>query len=215
MTNKDANAVQEIQRYLTKAKGHREEIIRASNAEDLRDAWEEFLGDFGRTLNKLISAALNNPDSRPWGHKLKNVSSHGDEGLVYLREARNTLEHGLSAFAELREPSVDILGLVRSSGGETIISNSIVGDRHIAMAYAKIENGRVKQSVGFRPLDIRQNPAEIRLVPIYSQEKKRTFIVPRSLGGRKISPNNPTQLANFALEEIVGLISEFKENINF
>ena len=55
---------------------------------------------FSRALGKLIKLSNDDPRSKAFGYRRRNAARKDDEGLVFLREARNVDEHGLEPSAE-------------------------------------------------------------------------------------------------------------------
>ncbi len=85
---------------LKKAQRDREELSKAVIGGDLRRSWESFLQNFSRALGKLIKLSNDDPRSKAFGYRRRNAARKDDEGLVFLREARNVDEHGLEPSAE-------------------------------------------------------------------------------------------------------------------
>jgi len=140
------------------------------------------------------------------------MSTKNDEGLVYLREARNSAEHGLGPFAQFSDPAVNIVGMAKFSGNSFVhISNCTVNGVKTGTFSLSIEGGKVKNVTGTPNTRIHETPAAVYLVPIHSMEKKRTFPVPKSVMGKPIGNGSPEKLANLGMQALEGILEEFKE----
>lgn len=203
---------EEIDRHFEKTRRALDAIKAADAATELRDAWEEFLTSFHRAIGRIIASSIKNSDTRGWGHKLKNASSGGDEGLSYLREARAHAEHALTPFARFREPSVSIGGNAIGIGGNssvTFVGSSVngmpVGDFSI-----ETKNGRIHKLNGQPKMPVVQKSASVTLVDIVSTEKRQTYSVPTKILGQALKSNKPEELANVGLRALEKLYSEYK-----
>ncbi len=205
------NKIEEIQRYLNKTEKALSEITNADTAGDLRDAWEDYLSSFSRTLGRLISSADANAKMRPWGHRLKNESNGGDEGLVFLREARNYTEHGVTPFADFQEKHVSIgPNLVAIENGTVQFKNCHFNGKSIENLTVHARDGKVAGIAGSGMVDIKEVPTNVRLRPIVSEEKRKTFPVPQSIGGQVLDEDSPVALATSGFEVLKYLVQDFE-----
>jgi len=208
----DQNNLAEVQRYLDNATRALTCIENAETADELRNAWEDFLGHFGRCIGRQISYGLNNPRSKAWANRLKNASTKDDPGLVFLREARNAIEHGLTPFAEFGEPAVHIGGnFVRLEGGSSISMidctfNGIpTGNFHVTTS-----GGRVESVSGEPNVPIQEVPRSIRLVAIENAEKGITVGIPTVLSGDAFQSRRPDDLARLGVKFLRSSLSELE-----
>ncbi|GLT12320.1 hypothetical protein ACFQFQ_07085 [Sulfitobacter porphyrae] len=200
---------------LEKAKSCFDRIASADTGVDLRRSWEEFVNAFGLTIGWLISNGMNFKVTRGWAHKLKNHSSKDDEGLLYLREARNHTEHGLTPFSDFREAFVGVGGIGPVSGTSSVhYSNNIVIRGGVAVNTGtfslETKNGNLTKLSGAPNTHITENLANVRLLPIYNPKKKLTVRVPTHIGGKRLSASNPEEFANLAIEYIEEKSAELK-----
>lgn len=202
----------EIELRLCETKSALLAIKNAKSGDELRYSWESFLFSFSRTLGRIIAAAMLSPNSKPWAYKLKNASITDDEGLVYLREARNAAEHGLTPFATFHEPLVDVGGILSTSGNGTYhFSNNTVNGVDTGTFSVQTEKGKVTGVSGKPKTRITEVPALVTLTPIYSREKRMTFPVPKMCYGEIIPDNSPSYLAHVGLENLEDMLAEFKK----
>lgn len=171
-----------------------------SSASDLRDAWEDFLGAFGRCIGRLISFGQKHEISRGWAHRLKNASAGDDEGLYFLREARNHVEHGLTPFADFSDSYVDIGGGFIALGGNSSVKvkNCSINGVPTGDFEVSAENGKVKRFSGSPSVPMYEVPASVRLKDVKNAENGRVAIVPKSLKGIEITSDRPDDLALIA-----------------
>lgn len=213
------NHKDEISRHLARTRRAFEAIQHAETSSEMRDAWEDYLHSFARTIGRIISSSLSNVESRAWGYRLKNLSSKDDEGLVYLREARNVAEHGLGPFAEFDPGRVSFGGNAVVFEGEnkniTISGLTIDGQQIIGPPVTfDSKGGKLVNVRGSAPSQYAETPAAVRLVPVKSQEKKATFPVPRSILGQALSAGDPKNLSKSALEAIERVFVEYCEKLS-
>ena len=197
---------QDVEHYIARARRSQALIEVATDASELRDAWEEFLGHFGRAIGRMITLGKIDVQRRPWAHRLKNLSSHDDRGLMYLREARNSVEHGVKPFAAFRNPSVHIRPLGELSAGNVSIINSSINGVQVD-GNLIISGGRVQARRGNVPFV--ELPAQVVLQTIHNPEKKRDFEVPSEIFGRMLDSKRPCELAMKAIDVLNELHNEF------
>ncbi len=191
----------EIERHLRHAQTSLEKLVLAADGSELRDCWEAFLVDFSSAIGKMIAFAQREVTSRPFGHKLKNASRFDDEGLVFLREARNVAVHGLEPFADFTNPSVNISGAILMSGNSSAaFSNTYINGVNIGNFSIETKNGRVNRISGRPNTQISEVPASIKLKPVKNPEKKAITPVPTSVFGIKVEGGSPDHLAKTALD---------------
>ncbi len=175
-------------------------MISATSASELRNSWEAFLASFSRAIGRLISFSSDDPGSRVWSHRLKNASNKDDPGLLFLRVARNTVEHGLEAFAEFRSPAVVVGGTsiaVEGNGSFSFVGNFVNG-RPMGDFRLETSAGKVASLEGQPRVPIYEVPAHVVLKPVMNEDKKIVVPVPKSLMGRAIESEKPVDLASEA-----------------
>ncbi len=194
----------EIARDAEKVWRARESLDGATDAIHLREAWESFLEAFRKGMYRLIKVGSKHTASKPWANRLKNEFTKNDQGLIFLREARNATEYGLEPSADYQHASVDIPGFGQLGGsvdfgldGAVIIDN---GDVRAFGSNARIqlENGVIKSLSGIPHGGAVQNPAEISLRDIQSETKNETFKVPTRLAGQELRESSPQEIAHVA-----------------
>lgn len=201
----------EINRHLEKAKQTCALISGADSSEKLRSSWEDYLHAFHRTIGRLISFGIEAPETRAWGYKLKNASDGGDEGLTFLREARAHAEHGLTPFADFADPSVRVAGGLVSVGGNSSVTfvGNYVNGKPMGDFQLETAHGRVKQLSGTPLVSLEERDAEISLLPIKSDQKKKSVPVPKTVNGRALKLDDPVSLATESLEALKELVADF------
>src|SRR6056297_1964017 len=162
----------EIVRHKEKAEEALASLRSATTSGELRDAWEDFLGAFARTLGRLIKFAMETERTRAWAHRLKNASQKDNDVLVYLREARNSAEHGLEPqFAT--KPRTSTLGgfldFEEGSSGNVHIESCSFEGVAVGLLKAEVEDGLVKEQIGDTVLPVGVSAAEITLQPIINE----------------------------------------------
>jgi hypothetical protein len=185
----------------------------ASDASGLRSAWEDFLGNFGRTIGRLINFAKNYDVSKAWGHKLRNKSNGDDPGLWFLREARNTVEHGLEPFADFHEPNVSVgEGFVALEGNSSLeISNCTFNGVPTGDFKVQASRGKLVGVKGRPNIAIYEVPSRVRLKEIVNPEKRISVPVPTRIGDSNVEPGNPKDLASEGVLELERLVGELHE----
>lgn len=204
--------MREVQRYLALTKKSVESMRHSSNASQLRNAWEDFLGNFARTIGRLISFAIEADSSRAWGHKLKNRSSKDDPGLLFLREARNAVEHGLEPFADFYEPNVSIGGGFFELEGNSSVefSNCAINGLPMGNFNLKASYGKVVSVEGKPNVPIYEMPSNIKLKTINNAKKRVSVPVPTRIGDASIEKGNPTDLASKGTSELESLVEQLR-----
>jgi len=202
----------EIVRHKEKAEEALASLRSATTSGELRDAWEDFLGAFARTLGRLIKFAMETERTRAWAHRLKNASQKDNDVLVYLREARNSAEHGLEPqFAT--KPRTSTLGgfldFEEGSSGNVHIESCSFEGVAVGLLKAEVEDGLVKEQIGDTVLPVGVSAAEITLQPIINEEKRLTVPLPQKLDDIDFTSQSPEELASHALAVIASLIDEY------
>lgn len=208
--------LKEIQRSLHYTTISFEQIGSSQTGEELRRAWENYVDQFGKTIGQLITAANSEQATKGWGHRLKQSSAHDDEGLVYLREARNVSQHGLVPFGDYFEPSVVIgNGAISIGGTSKNITISNITENGVKIVGSPINfdtrNGRIEKFRGHRPSRMRELPAQVRLGTITSEQKKKSFHFPKSVKGKPLDDTAPLTLARVALRVLTEIVDDFEK----
>lgn len=206
----------ESERHIAAAKEAYSKISLAESGSELRSAWEDYLYSYHRAIGRMISFSLDDQRSKPWGHRLKNASSKNDPGLMFLRACRAHAEHGLTPFAKFSNPGVNIgRNAIRLEGTNHVsISNSFIDGTPIKNLSLKTHKGKITSLEGETKVSIVETKAEVKLVPIYSDEKRKTYEVPTSINGKLLPNDDPASLAKMSLEVIDELFIELKEKLN-
>lgn len=194
------------------------QMVSAERGSDLRRAWEAFLNEFGIAIGLLISTAISDGRSRAWGHRLKNDSSLNDEGLVFLREARNHIHHGVTPFANFADPFVGIGGMVALGGNsEAHFSNNYIVNNGRAINTGtfsvKAHNGKIISIEGSPNTSILEVATSVTLQPIQSEQKRKTVAVPATIGGRVLKRDDPNDLSLKAIEVLSAKAQELQNII--
>lgn len=190
--------------------------IRVSNtAESLRDAWEDFLTSFHRTIGRIISKSLQSKETRAWGYKLKNASTRDDEGLVYLREARAHTEHGLTPFARFADPAVLFgNGAFRIEGNSSVtFSNYTIYGMPTGDFRLETSEGKLKSVSGNPKLPMYQAGASVELQPIHNPEKRQSFSPPKTINGIALESADPLKLAETSLCVLEAIYKEYESQL--
>lgn len=182
-----------------------EEMRAADSSEGLRRSWEEFLSSFGIAIGYLIDIAVSKKEIKAWGYKLKNASERNDEGLVFLREARNHVQHGLTPFAEFHNPALSYGNLFRiSSGTITIQDCYATGPGGLSGPLdnfsMRAKNGKIESFYGSGKHKILAHPASVKLNKIVNTQKRIEVCVPKTIDGRNLKAGEPIDLAVAALD---------------
>ena len=178
----------------------------ANTAQELRRQWEKFLNAFGTSLGFMISVSVENPNIRAWGYKLKNLSNGGDEGLAFLREARNHVQHGIRPFADFKNPSTSYGNIIQISGNsEVYFSNNYISDGRgnfspLDNFHMKVSNGRIESFEGGGRNRMIENPASVKLCDVRNPQKRKTFVVPTHINQKILKVGDPGDLAAKAFE---------------
>lgn len=192
-------------------------LLQVENAmvpSDLRESWEDFLEAFSKAIGKLISLSKSEQASRSFGHKLKNASASDDEGLVFLREARNTDVHGLEPSASYEAGLTTLFGAFGLGPNCTdcyFSDNVINGGNTGTFIISTDEFGKICKLVSDSPIFAHYTPASIMLKSVYSSEKKKSFGVPSSLNGSNLKNGSPLELGRVAIDFLETKIEEFKQ----
>ncbi|WP_120499626.1 hypothetical protein [Roseovarius sp. EL26] len=203
--------LEEVRYYVERTRQNYGHIEAADTAQTLRDAWEDFLGSFSKAIGKMIGYGKLDPNLRPWANKLKNASTKDDEGLLYLREARNCVEHGLKPFAKFEDPLVDVAGVMDIKNGNVIITNCNFNSQPIDQLYLNVQQGRVTEKAGCEAVSITEHAADVLLAPVYNEEKGKEYPVPTMIGGNTIVSKTPTKFAHLAMSKLDELAKEFSQ----
>jgi hypothetical protein len=179
----------EVSRWFRKATTAKQQVENAKTPDDLRDSWEDFLVAFSNAIGKLIFLSAQSEISRPFGHRLKNMSAKNDEGLVFLREARNTDVHGLEPSADYESGLTIIFGAFTLGPNVTeaqFNNNFANGVNTGNFTISTDEHGKISKLVTDNPILASFKPASIKLKDIYSNDKGKKFKVPNSLAGSSL-----------------------------
>jgi hypothetical protein len=123
-------ALEQAHNQLQEAKAIVEELRQSSNFREFSTAWSAFLIHANRVYTKLEAGSKSNAQSRQWFGR-KKQERKTDQLLQYLRQARNSDEHGLEPVTEVVPGSlslsssapVHIRSIVATPKGVTIASD--------------------------------------------------------------------------------------------
>lgn len=190
------NALDEIYRYLAKTSEELEAISLAENANDLRDSWERFLQRFTQTTGKMIKLSYDFKEARPWSHRLKNASQTEDEGMVYLREARNVVEHGLIPFANFNNSCVSVANdFISVENGSVLMQECFINGRYIDFVSVDVRHGKIASLDGDR-VAVEEVLFGVTLMDLKTPDKPIKVVkIPKSIFGQSVLFQNPCDLA--------------------
>lgn len=200
-----------IDRHLRKATDAVAGMRAATSGEGLLTAWESYLREIIAAFDKMAGFGKTQVQAKPWAHRLRQSLDGSDPGLVYLKEARNAEGHGFSQLAESKEPAAEFAGIRLEEGWAPefkgcTYNGKPMGDFRIAVA-----GGRVSELRGQPFIPIKMSPAEMKLLDVYSDVKKRSFLVPAALARRTLTPGEPFELATAGLEHGRKCLDELKD----
>ena len=211
MANKKQQ-LDEISRYFELLKTASSKMSGSGSGSELRDCWEDFLGHFGRCIGRLIRFGLAHTASKPWAHRLKNASQEHDEGLCFLREARNQIEHGMTPFADFHDPFVSLAeGSIVLKGDSSIkISNCSFNGIPSGDFTLRTSDGKVAEVSGSPNTAFLQVASSIQLQAVRNAQNQKVANVPKTIGGRDIASQSPQELADLATLFLDSKIKEIK-----
>ena len=200
----------ETLRYKDKLTGALGLIRDAKNADELRDAWENYLSLYVRCLGRLIAALLSDPNTRGLGHRIKELSNGGDAGLTFFREARNAVEHGDEPFADFTDAQTLIGGNFIALGGNSsvTINNGWFNGWPSGNFTVETVDGRVSRIEGTPRIPLWELPHSISLKSVTNPEKRKTYPVPDQIYGIPVGAGRPLQLAEASREALEILFSQ-------
>lgn len=197
-------ALSEVDHFLQRAKDANDQMINAQIGRDFRNSWEDFLINFQRSIGRLISFGMGDKRSRGWAHRLKRASTSDDEGLVYLRKARNCLEHGLVPSAHVTDPFVSLGGFaaLRGTHEQRFEDNFVNGKNTGRFTISVDENGRVTKLEGEVNADVIELPGKIALATIRPDDEKKAYAPPKSVWGDALHQGSAEDIS---LKSLVGI----------
>ncbi|WP_286906841.1 hypothetical protein [Roseovarius sp.] len=206
----DRTKFTESLRYKDKLNDALELIRDAKNADELRDAWENYLSLYVRCLGRLITALLSDPETLELGRRIKKMSNDGDVGLTFFREARNAVEHGDEPFADFTDAQTLIGGnLIAIEGDASLTVGDLkIGGVSTGTLSVKTVDGRVSRFEGLRHIPLWERPHSIALRPVFNPSKRQTFPVPDRILEIPVEAERPLHLAEASREAIEILFRE-------
>lgn len=208
-----AEQIEEVEHHLLNMRHALAQMDSATSATDLRNAWEGYLASFSRAIGRLIAFGKKDLRSREWSGLLKRASENDDPGLLYLREARNTVEHPREAFATFRDPLLRVGDVPLFSGpGKAAMTfqNCIVNGRPTGDFHIETQAGRVISLKGAPLVSVVEVPASVLLDEVRTNKGKTVVPVPDGIMRRKIISRKPVELAERATEFIFDCLQELK-----
>ena len=100
-------AVEQARGQLEAAKAAVEGLRHSGNFEEFSTAWSAFLHNANRIYTKLEAGSKLNAKSRQWFGQMKRERK-ANSLLQYIRQARNSDEHGLEPVAEVVPGSLNL-----------------------------------------------------------------------------------------------------------
>jgi hypothetical protein len=186
----------------------------AETTSSVMSSWEDFLSSFGRALGKLIMLGMQDQRSAAIAYQLKNASQKDDEGLVYLREARNVREHGLEPPSTYFHSYTSVAGgAIAVSGNSTniVLRGNTVNGKPVGDFVLNTKEGKPTILSGKPIAPVKFVPASVRLKKITNPEKKtKVFTPPQTVFGQAVDRGNPISLSRHALK---GLDEKFDQII--
>lgn len=193
-------AIDKATRRLEDARRAIQRIEKAHYYNEFESAWAEFLTAFNAIYNILSAGARNHLKSQPWlGRKIKQ--RRDDPLLRYLKQARDTEEHGLEPVTEL-EPGYISIG---AQGGPVHIrSLEIDGQGNIS--------GDIS-TPGGGSLVVTKKPASAKLVTVTDGRFGHSVDPPKEHLETKLKNGSPLEVARTGLGYLELLIDEAKRYV--
>jgi hypothetical protein len=163
----------------------------APDYETANDQWRRFLGASARVFEKLKTASKSDEHSQRWFASQQNLR-FSDPLLIYIREARNSSEHGLEPYTELKKGSAQI-----TAKGSTHIQRITVHERGLRIVSSNPEALRVKVEL-----------AQTRLVRVYSEKLSRWFETPEEHLGTPVDGTDPNAVASLTIAFLEDLVQQ-------
>ncbi len=210
--------LREAERHLKKFKEAEERISAANSSIELRDAWEDALAAYTKTVGRIIAICSKHPDLKGWGNKLRNEYAKNDEGMVYLREARNFSDHALGIFSPITPSRLNFRnGLAVVGEGVNIqgihFSNCVHGNEKISTSF-DVVSGSPSNVIGASLNDFKVSAAEVNLQPIKNEENGKVAPVPTHFRGRVVSSSRPNELIKVAVAEVESMFEHIKDALS-
>lgn len=206
--------IDEVKRYFNLAVSDVRAAENAVTADDIRNAWERFLSNYSRTIGRLIDIGKADRKTVRWSQSLKELSNGKDEGMNFLREARNHVEHGITPFAKFGSSRTSIgPDIVVGEARSITIHNCIMTGYDGQPAYIDhfhSKKGRIQQAAMTANIRPKIEPGDVQLLPIYSPRKKKTIAVPKAIAGNPLTAQKPIELMKAAVEDLRARVAEFE-----
>lgn len=203
-----------VQRQVTQAVKDLGSLHSAIDDAELRQSWERFITCAKRALELANTLAEDEEEARSWARAHRGKYRGGDAGLTYVWEARNALDHGLVSIADVRPAGLSIAGGAMLVGEKTNtwVRNSVLTKPDGSSVFVDdllIGQGQIAYRGNGDP-EISRIPARIRLAPVYSAQKKKTFHPPKSLAGYSLVEGNPRSLGTATCNYLEQMVDELK-----
>lgn len=182
---------------------------------EVRDAWETYLMRFSRAIGKLISSAIKNPSTKEFGHQLKNNSTKNDQGLLYLREARNVDDHGIDLPAAKYSPaSFDASNiLVFDENTDVTVGKIVIDGKDMGGLRASRRASGDFFIQKSDDLAVTVEAAKVALQTVHNPEKNLKVDVPASVFDVELTEGTALELAEKSLFHLRAVVAEYEQLI--
>lgn len=203
-----------VQRHVTQARKDLGSLHSAIDEAELRQAWERFITCAKRALELGNKLAADEEEACSWAKAHRGRYQGGDAGLTYVWQARNALDHGLVAIADVKPAQLSIAGgtMLLGEKTNTWVRNSVLTKPDGSSFFVDdllIGQGQIAYRGNGNP-EIARLPPRIRLAPVYSEIKKKTFLPPKSLAGYSLVEGNPRSLGTATCNYLEQMVAELK-----
>ncbi len=169
---------------LRRATDFAEKLGKVVDVHEFDATWTDFLVWLDRVWNKAEAYYCHSPSWPGWKGEYCKFRAE-DPLLIYLRHARNTVEHRIEEIGEVRMGHTDIGFAPGLPPGRITIDRLV------------IVNGAVADYQGPWPLQVTKTPAKYQLKPVVNRGV--TFNVPESHLGIDLKDDNAVTLASAGL----------------
>src|ERR1043166_1803667 len=198
----DPSGIAQARRYLERAKRAADALLGATELNDIREQWDNFLFATTTVYNKLKKGAQGHGKSQSWYGRIANARRK-DELLRYLQHARDVEEHGLLEGTEPTEEGVVIGPTFDPNEVPAVFtykSNTTDPPRNFKVT--NMATGETKDAVqhSFRTY--------LKVVSVRDDRFGDTFDPPTSHQGAAVNTDNPANIAALAVKYLERLVAE-------
>src|SRR5688572_5831588 len=194
----DKDAYRQAWEQLHKARSAHRAISMAQSYGQQETAWSDFLDASWVFFNKLQAGARGHGRSEPSCGRIKREREN-DSILQYVRQARNSKDHGIKPISARRGGTFAISGDVRIEGLQT----------------DSMGNVRIKRLTSLnkdRPVKVHMRSPHIELITVYDDLHGDSYDPPRAHLGRPVDDLSAAAVSDLALqymERVIGDASKF------